>query len=128
MNIQNATMKNVSSKRGWMTGMTQPHVESLSIPLTKEKHDGKSDKYFVKLKLHRYPTLYTMDFYEFKMSLFDNVEPEKFCCLYVTSTRPSRRQGRWRRMQSFKTFVLFSAGKCCVSLTRFLLTQKVQKP
>ena len=71
-------MKNVSSKKGWMTGMTQPHVDPPPIPLIKEKHYGNSDKYFVKGKLCRDPTSTTLDLYEFKMSLFDNGEPEEF--------------------------------------------------
>ena len=32
----------------------------------------------IKLKLRRDPTWPTLDLYEFKMSLFDNVEPEEF--------------------------------------------------
>ena len=61
-----------------MTGMTHPHVQPLPIPLIKENHDGKSDKYSVKLKLLRDPTLPTPDHYEFKMSLFENGDPEEF--------------------------------------------------
>ena len=61
-----------------MTGTTQPHLEPLPIPLIKERHDGKSDKYFVKLKLHRDPTFPTSDLYEFKIPLFDNDIPEEF--------------------------------------------------
>ena len=41
-------MNNVSGKKGWMTGMTQPHIESPPLLIIKEKLDGKSDKYFVK--------------------------------------------------------------------------------
>ena len=58
--------------------MTQPHVEPLIIHLIKEKHDGKSDNCFVTLKLRRDPTSITSDLYEFKMSFFDNGEPEEF--------------------------------------------------
>ena len=61
-----------------MTGMTQPHVDPPSIPLMKENHDGKSDKYFVKLKMRRDTTLPTLELYEFKMSLFDNGKPKEF--------------------------------------------------
>ena len=68
-----------------MTGMTQPHVEPPSIPLIQESHDGKLDKYYVELKLRRYPTLYTSDIYEFKMYFFDNVDLEEFYCSCVTS-------------------------------------------
>ena len=58
-------MKNVSGKKGLMTGMTHPHVEPPPIPLIKEKYDGKPDNDFVKIKLRRDPTLYTLDLYEF---------------------------------------------------------------
>ena len=61
-----------------MAGMTEPHVDPLFIPLVKENHDGKSDKDFVKIKLRRNPMSPTSDLYEFKMSLFDNGEPEEF--------------------------------------------------
>ena len=76
-----------------MTGMTQPHVEPPQIHIIKENQDCKSGNDSLKLKLCRYPTLRTSDLYEFKISLFDNGDPEEFCCLFVTSTRPSRYQG-----------------------------------
>ena len=71
-------MKNVSSEKGWMTGMTHPHVEPPPIPLIQETYDGNPDKDLVKLKLRRDPTSSTSDLYEFKISLFDNGEPEEF--------------------------------------------------
>ena len=71
-------MKNVSSKKGYMTRMNHPHVDPPRIILIQEIHNGKSGKYFVKLKLHIYPMEYTSDLYEFKMSLFDNGDPEEF--------------------------------------------------
>ena len=77
-------MKNVSSKKEWMTGVTHPHVEPPPIPLIQETYYGKSDKYFVKLKLRRDPTSSTSDLYEFKMSLFDNDETEDFL-LFVSN-------------------------------------------
>ena len=46
------------------------------ITLIKVKYDGKSDKDFIKLKLHRDPISSMSDLYELKMSLFDNGEPE----------------------------------------------------
>ena len=82
-NHQNTKVKNVSSKKVYMKGMTHPYVEPPPIPPIKEKHDVKSDKYFVKLKLLRYPTLYTSDLYEFKMSLFDNGEPGEFLLFVI---------------------------------------------
>ena len=70
-------MKNVSSKKGWMTGVTHSQVEPPPIPLIQETYDGESDTDFVKLKLRRDPTLSTSDLYEFKRYLFDNSEPEE---------------------------------------------------
>ena len=77
-------MKNISSKKVWTTGMTHPHVEPPPIPLIEETHDGKSNKDFVKLKLHRYPTLSRLDLYDFKISLSDNGEPEDLLFFFVT--------------------------------------------
>ena len=71
-------MKNFSHKKSWNSGMTQVHVEPPPKPLIKVKYDGKSDKYFVKLKLCRDPTSSTSDLYEFKMYLFENGNPEEF--------------------------------------------------
>ena len=65
------------SRNGHLLGWT-PYVEPPSIPLIKEKNHGKSDKYFVKLKLRRDPTLPTSDLYDLKMFFFDNGEPEEF--------------------------------------------------
>ena len=76
-------MKNVSNKNIWNSGMMQVHVEPLSIPLIKGKYDCKSDKYFVKLKLRKYPTSSKLELYEFKMSLFDIGDPEEVFCYFV---------------------------------------------
>ena len=83
-------MENVSSNKGWMNGVTHPHIETPTIPLMKETHNSKSNKYFIKLKLRRYPTSSTLDLYEFKISLFENVKPEVLfvCNLNMTLTAP----------------------------------------
>ena len=78
-------MNKILSKKRFMTGTTQPHVDPPPITLIKENHDGKSEKYFVKLKLRRDPTSPTSDIYEFKMSLFDNGDFLSFYCLFITS-------------------------------------------
>ena len=59
-------------------GTTQPHIGPPPIPLIKEKHDGKSDKDSIKLKMHRDPTSLMLDLYEFKMPLFDNGDIDEF--------------------------------------------------
>ena len=78
-------MKNVSSKKVLTTWMNHPHVDPPPIPLPQETKNDKSDKDFVKLKLCRDPTSSTLDLYEFKMSLFDNGDPEDFNWSFVTS-------------------------------------------
>ena len=62
--------------------MTQAHVEPPPILLIRESHDGKSDKYFMNLKLRRDPTSSTSDLYDFRMSLFDNGDLEEFFLLF----------------------------------------------
>ena len=106
INSQNTTMENVSSNKGWMTGMTHPHLDPPPIPHIQETHDGKSDKDFVKLKLRRDPTLYTSDLYEFKCLCLTMAIQREFYCLFVTSIRPSWCQVQWRRERNINTFVI----------------------
>ena len=54
------------------------HLEPPSITLVIGGNNGKTEKYFVILKLCRYPTSSMSDLYEFKMSLFDNGKPKYF--------------------------------------------------
>ena len=58
--------------------MKKMHVGPPPIFLIKSKNNDKSDKYFVKLKLHKYPTSSSSYLYEFKVDLFDNGDPEEF--------------------------------------------------
>ena len=58
--------------------MTNQHTYPPPITLIKEKNDGKSEGYSVKLKLNLDPTPSTLEIYEFKTSLFDNGDPEDF--------------------------------------------------
>ena len=58
--------------------MKKMYMEPPPISLIKSKNNDKSDKYFVKLKLHKYPTSYSSYLYEFKVALFDNGDPEEF--------------------------------------------------
>ena len=58
--------------------MMQVHMDPPLNPLVKGKYDGKSDKYFVELKLCKDSTSCTLDLYEFKMYLFDNGKTEYF--------------------------------------------------
>ena len=80
-----STMKNVYHKKLWKSGMTQAHLEYTPIPLINGKYNGKSDKYFVNLEFCRDPTYSTSDLYEFRMSLFENGEPEDFLLFVCNS-------------------------------------------
>ena len=66
---QEHKIKNVSHNKGWILGINPAHVEPSPITLSREMCNGKSDKYFVKIKSRRDPTFSTSDIYEFKMSL-----------------------------------------------------------
>ena len=65
-------MKNVSHKNKWNAGLVHLHVDPPPTPLITSKHDNKSEKDFVTMKLRRDPTSENSDPYEFKMALFYN--------------------------------------------------------
>ena len=67
----------ITHKKKWNVGVVQVHLEPPPTPLIKNKHEDKSDKDFVKLKLRRDLTSDKSDLYEFKIALFDNGNPEK---------------------------------------------------
>ena len=71
-------MDNFSHKKTRNAGVMQVNVDPPPTPLIKINHTDKSDKDFIKLKLHAYLTSEKLDLYEFKMDLFDNGEPEEF--------------------------------------------------
>ena len=54
------------------------HVEPTPINLVNSKHNDKSEKDFVKLKLCRDQTSSKSDLYELKIALFGKSEPEQF--------------------------------------------------
>ena len=54
------------------------HVEPPPNPLIKMKHNDKPYKDFVNVKLRRDSTSEKLDLYEFKISLFDDGDPEYF--------------------------------------------------
>ena len=71
-------MKTILHKKECNLGTNPAHVEPLPIPLIKDIYNGKSDKYFVEIKLCKDPTSSRSDLYEFKMSLFDHGDLEDF--------------------------------------------------
>ena len=75
--------KNVSHKNTWISGVTQAHVVPPPTPPIKIKHGSNSDKYFINLKFHGYPTSDSSEFYEFKMALFDNGNPKEFLLFVI---------------------------------------------
>ena len=78
MQPDHLTMKNVSHKKTWNSDMTQPHVETLTITITKNKQKDTSDKYFIKLDIRRDSISSSLVFYEFKMALFSYGKTEEF--------------------------------------------------
>ena len=65
-------------KKNWNQGAVHVHVEPPLITLIKRKNNEKSDEDCLKIKLRRDPTSKKSDLYEFKMTLFDNGDPEEF--------------------------------------------------
>ena len=62
-------MNKVSHKKKWNDWVVQQHVDPPPTTLIKNKHDDKSDKNFVKIKLRRYLTSEKSELYEFKIYL-----------------------------------------------------------
>ena len=68
-------MNNVSHNKICHNVAVQTHAHSLLIPLTKSRFDLKTERDYVKIKLHRNYMSETLDIYEFKMDLFENGKP-----------------------------------------------------
>ena len=60
-------MKKFFHKKKWNAGFVQVHVDPPLVNLIKIKHNDKSDKDFVKIKLHKDPTSEILSLYESKM-------------------------------------------------------------
>ena len=58
------------------------HVDSSLITIIKSENYEKLDKYYIEIKLVRYPTSENLDPYKFKIALFDNSDPEEFLLLF----------------------------------------------
>ena len=71
-------MRNISHNNKWNLGIVQLHVKPLPNPLIKIKHNDNLDKDLINIKLRRDPGSQKLDLYEFKMSLFNNGNPEEF--------------------------------------------------
>ena len=71
-------MNNVSHNKNCNQGTVKAHVETTPIPIIKRKNDEKLDKDAVKIKFRRHLTSKNPGLNEFKISLFDNDNPEEF--------------------------------------------------
>ena len=69
-------MKIVSDKKRWNAGAVQVHMEPPLTPMIKSNNNEILDKDFVNIKLRMDPMSEKLDLYEFKLALFDNVDPE----------------------------------------------------
>ena len=71
-------MQNVSHRKKWNAGLLQLHMDPPPITLIKGKHDDKSEKDSVGMKLGRDWTSKNSDLSESKMALFYNGDQEAF--------------------------------------------------
>ena len=70
-------MDNVFHKKNYNAWAVKVHMETAPIPNIEGKNDEKLDTDFVKIKLRRDMMSENLHFYEFKMALFDNGDPEE---------------------------------------------------
>ena len=108
-------------------GTNTAHLEPPPIPLINETSTGKSDGYYVKLKLCRYHTSGTLDSYEFRMSLFDRGKTEDFI-LFIQNFQMTLSATETLEtelgVQYLRTLVRGGGGG--VSLTYCILTWKIR--
>ena len=71
-------MNNIPHKKFWLSGDKQLHIEPPYILLIKRDLERELENNFNIVNLCRNPTSYTSDFYEYKIALFKNEEPERF--------------------------------------------------
>ena len=83
------------------------HMEPPPTPLVKSKHNDKSDKDFVKLKLCRDPKSEKLDLYKFKMDLLENGKPEEFLLLIRNFNMTLKASRRTKTSAKDNTLVLF---------------------
>ena len=74
--------------------VVEQHVDPPPIPLIKIKHNDKSDKYFLRLKLCKDLTSEKSDLYEFKMALFDNGNLDEFLLFFHNFNMTHKASGR----------------------------------
>ena len=79
-------MKNIYHKNNLNRGTGQLHVNPAPIPLIKNKNNEKLDKYCVKIKFYRDPTLQKSDLYELKWPSLITASWRGYCYSSVIST------------------------------------------
>ena len=70
-------MKDISDKKSYHTGAVKIHVDTHPNPQIKGKIGLKTERYYVRIKLHRNNTSEKSGIHELKMALFDNGDPEE---------------------------------------------------
>ena len=119
-------MNNVLHRKKWNATVIKQNAEPPPNPIIKIKHNDKSEKDFLKLTLCRDPTSEMSDFYEFKIVLFDNGDPEEFLLFVRNFNMTLEVSGMMEPVTKVYTAVRSFEDKSCVSLTRYLLTWKLQ--
>ena len=111
-----------------MTGVTLPDVYPPLIPLIQETYNGKSERYFVKIKLRRDPMLYMSDLYELKKYLFDNGNLEEFLLFVCNFNMTLTTSGTLETGAKVQYRRMLVHGEAFFSLTYCLMTCKVRTP
>ena len=76
-----SAMTNIFNNEKWNSGTVEVHVDPPLIPLTKIKNNENLDKDFFRIKLRSNPRTQRLDLYDlylFKITFFDNRDPEEF--------------------------------------------------
>ena len=69
-------MKDISTKKHWLSVNIQAFVDPLPIPLMNDNQEvNKSESEYIKTNVHRNPDSYASDIYKYKAALFKNVKP-----------------------------------------------------
>ena len=79
-------MKNISHNKSWCTGVVKTNFDPYTTPLIKIKLDLKTERDYVKIKLHRNHMSEKSYMHEFKMALFEKGNPEELI-LFVPNLR-----------------------------------------
>ena len=80
-------MKDISTKKNWLSLNIQAFVDPLPIPLMNDSQEAnKSEPYYIKDEIHRNTTSYDSYMYKYKVALFQNWQTIRVPTIYK---RPS---------------------------------------